>query len=489
MKSETGSPVKLNAAYFWIAAFALFLAVAGVLYLGIFTRFLADDFCMAGDALHLGLPEMLFEWYNSWTGRFMFIIGTGLMGLGGPKFAGIGAVLAGAAWLVGLWWSALPLIRQARLPWPRLFAWLAACLFLLVLLSSIPNIFQSFYWQNGMVNYSLPLIGLTISGGIILRVWLERARVLPSSGGVFLLAFVCGGCTESFSAMQVSLFGIAILGALFAADRAMRVRLLPVLIAALLGGLASMLIVVIAPGNAIRMQAVGSLDSHPGLLRIVAFSARNMTHIFGKYFLQTPVWALASILPPFLTGWLSAAPGAIPVKSFPALLRQGWVRWSASITAAALILVTAACAPVVYAMNAYPDDRTIIIPQFVVVAAAICVSALLGAGLRQIQWLPDPVKSRLLSGLLPAGILIVALAVSGFSIWHSAKQIPDFQSFARNWDERAALIQQAVLSGQSEITVPGGDSFFGMANLSADPNNWVNQCMSGYYRLEQIIGR
>ncbi|MRS05275.1 hypothetical protein EG832_18975, partial [bacterium] len=74
--------MKIRSTYFWFSTLALSLALAGIAYRAIFTRFYADDFCMAGDAIHLGLIEMLGKWYDTWTGRFMFILETGLFGLG-----------------------------------------------------------------------------------------------------------------------------------------------------------------------------------------------------------------------------------------------------------------------------------------------------------------------------------------------------------------------------------------------------------------------
>ena len=483
--------MKLRPIYFWISALLLFLALAGLAYLGTFTRFHADDFCIAGDAPRLGVAGMLVKWYNIWSGRFMAIITTGLLGLGGPKLAGWLPALAGVIWLVGIGWAVLPLIKRNTWPHPRLLALLAGGLSLLVLLSSIPNLFQSFFWENGLVSYSLPLIGLTFSSGIVLRGWLERTRLLPACAALFLLAFLCGGYAEVFCAMQVTLFTLALLISIGLGDRVTRLRLLPILGAALLGGLVALLVVVVAPGNLARLQAVGNQGSHPGLLRIITFSIRNMVHIFGKYFLQTPFWALVSILPPFLAGWLIPTPGKnpAPIRTIHALWKQNWLRGIAFVWGVALVLVTAACAPVVYALNAYPDDRAIIVPQFVIVVTALCTSAMLGAGLRQLGLLSDPVKSKILSHTLQVGIFAVVLLATGVSTWQSVRQIPDFQSFARKWDERAAILQQAALSGQSEVSVAGGYNRFGLTDLSTDPENWVNHCIADYYQIPQIIGR
>ena len=483
--------MKIRPFFIWASGLLLVISIAGLAYLGTYTRFHADDFCMAGDAIHLGLASMLVKWYTTWTGRFMFILGTGLFGLGGPKLAGWLPALAAVTWLIGIAWAVLPLIKRSDWPHPRWLAILAAGLALLVLLSSIPNLFQSFFWQDGMVNYSLPLIGLTYCIGIILRAWLEHTHTLSTCIVLFVLAFLCGGFTESFTAMEVALFTLALLISLILGDRPSRLRLSPILSAALLGGLAAMLVVVIAPGNLVRIQAVGGQASHPGLFRIITFSIRNMTHIFGKYFLKTPFWALASIIPPFLAGWLFSVPttGFSRIWNLPALWKQNWFKGITLITLASLILVTAACAPVVYALNAYPDDRTIIVPQFAIVVSVISVSVLLGIGLRRQGVLPNPMENLSVSHALQVSILVTILFITGISFRHTISQIPEFQSYSKLWDERAVLIQQAALSGQTEVTVPGSYSRFTVADLATDPNNWVNRCMAYYYSIPQIRGR
>lgn len=61
MKAESGMSATQRR-IFSVAALALSLAVVGILAPGWYVRFLADDFCMAADALRMGLPEMLWKW-------------------------------------------------------------------------------------------------------------------------------------------------------------------------------------------------------------------------------------------------------------------------------------------------------------------------------------------------------------------------------------------------------------------------------------------
>ena len=179
----------------------LILALAGIAYLGTFTRFHGDDFCMATDAAQIGLTGMLAKWYTTWTGRYMFIVGTGFLSLGGPGFCRLAACpsrsrlagwhklgdlppdpagkLAPSQTTIGHPWRAWPgrvvVFRTQPVP--------------IVLLAG---------WSSQITLY--PLIGLTFSCGLILRAWLQPKRTWGSAMGVFVLSFVSGGFTESYSA-------------------------------------------------------------------------------------------------------------------------------------------------------------------------------------------------------------------------------------------------------------------------------------------------
>jgi hypothetical protein len=480
--------MKIRSAYLWITIGFLILALAGIAYLGTFTRFHADDFCMATDAAQIGLTGMLAKWYTTWTGRYMFILSTGFMGLGGPGFAGWLPALAETLWLAGISWAILPLIRRANWPHPKLLSVAIGALGLVVLLSSTPNLFQSFYWQDGLGNYTLPLIGLTFSCGLILRVWLQPTGTWGPAMGVFVLSFLSGGFTEAYSALQVALFAIGLGGLILLRNRRRWRSLLTVLTAALAGGVLAMLIVVIAPGNQVRQGLVGT---HTDLVRIVTFSMRNAAFIIGKYFIKTPIWAFFSLSLPFLAGWLFI-PAVRQVSSrqnpFP-WWRQSWFGWIVVVWLATFALVTAACAPVVYALNAYPDDRTIIIPYFVIISAVICTSALLGMGLSRHHGLPDLGEKPAIRRAVMAGMAIIILTVVSISTWQTVSQAPDYQAYAQAWDLRAKGIQDAAVNGESDLTVVGLNARFGVADLDVSPDYWVNRCMANYYHLNNISGK
>ena len=152
-------------------------------------------------------------------------------------------------------------------------------------------------------------------------------------------------------------------------------------------------------------------------------------------------------------------------------------------------MAAAACAPSAYAMNAYPDDRSILVPQALLVLAAVLSSALLGTGLRRLGFLPDLAARPTLKRILPVAILAMIILASGYSLWETARQAPDFQSYAFLWDQRAAVLLNARQQGDTQITVYGLASRFGISDLEAEPDYWVNSCMAEYYGFSTIWGK
>jgi hypothetical protein len=417
----------------------------------------------------------------------MYLVFAHLVSYGGPSLAAVMPLLLITAWLLALAWAFFPLVRRSAWGEPRLLAAAAAGLALLVLFLTTPNLFQSLFWRDGQVNYSFPLLGLTLLGGLFVRVALSAAAPKPLElAAVFGLAFISGGFSEAFDAMQVAIWGLVLAAILVLIPPADRRRLLPVGLAALGGALVALVIVVIAPGNQVRQDL---LPYRVGLLRLITFSIRNAAYIVAKYPLWHPGWALLSVLVPFLTAWwlTPASASAQPERSLRSFWAEPWFRWLVLLPIAAFVGIIAACAPVVFAMDAYPDDRTVFIPQFVLVLTAITWSGLLGWVLRRYRFLPDPGHGRL-QRALPAVLLAAILLASGLTLLDTARSAPEYQAYAQSWDTRAGQLIAARVNGPAEIKVPGLTARFGIADLQAGPDYWVNRCMANYYGLANIQG-
>jgi hypothetical protein len=465
------------------------LAIGGIAYLGSFTRMHADDFCIASSMNSMGFASSVSFWYAHWAGRFMYLVFSLLMSLTGPSGAAIFPVVLLALLFLFLAWALAPILRKANWPHPAILTLASAGTILLVLLTTAPNLFQSVFWRDGQINYSFPLLGLTLLAGIVVRAWLEPAWPAAVSIGLgLILAFISGGFAEIFDATQAALLALALVISLVLSDRKTRARLSPLLGAALLGAVVALILVVTAPGNQIRQEATGQTSN---LARVIPLALRGGAIFMRDFLVQNRWWALGAVLVPFLAGWwLDPAPAALRSRiGWRGLWAQAWFRGLILLPLSALLLAVAACAPSAYALNSYPDERSIFIPRAVLVTAMVISGALLAVGLRRLNWLPHPALHLTLGRALPLVILMAALLAGGSSLWSTFQQAPEFQSYAQSWDKRDGILLAGRQQGLTEITVVGLHARFGIGDLRVEPDYWINGCMAGYYGYSAIRGR
>jgi len=479
--------------YLTVMFILLAAALACIALLGSYTRLHADDFCIAADAHQMDFLSFYAKWYRGWTGRFAYIPAAGLLALGGPRMAALLPPITIAVWYACLTWAALPGFHVPHWAHPKLYAASFAGLFLLVLFSATPNLFQSVFWKDGLINYSFPLVGMTFSIGWMLRIWLDSGQKISTikiAGVIFLCALVSGGFSEIFSTTQVAFYAILILAALILLPTADRRRMLPILISGLLGGVFAYALVLSAPGNQVRQNLIAD---HPALLRLVTFSLRNGLVIIAKFFAFTPQWAALSILIPFLAGFglhqPSPPPNYGPQSQLPLLQEQSWCRAGIALPLMAFLLCVAACAPVAYMLNAYPDDRSILIPLYFIIAALTVSSGLWGYGLRKKRLWPKKFDPDHWQQILMALSLIFILAGCVLSITDSISRLDDFRDYASRWDQRHEQLSSLAKQGVRDATAFGLENRFGISDLREEVDYWVNRCMADYYGFSSLAGK
>ncbi|HEX2981518.1 MAG TPA: DUF6056 family protein, partial [Anaerolineaceae bacterium] len=387
-------------ALFRIVLGALLLSLVVLLAGSVYTRYHADDFCTAGMLRSSGWLGAQVYWYTQWSGRFAFYAVVSLAEAAGVWLAPVLPVLTGLIWLAGLAWMAAGLFTWLRVRAGRTLAWFMAAVVLFVTLFTLPNLFQSMFWQTGLITYVFPLVLLTYWAALFLH-WQTRESAGSQAFrwlGLALLAFIAGGFSETSVAVQVVFFTLGLAATLAFVKGPRRASAFGYWGLALAASLAAMAAIFFAPGNQVR-QAL--LPETPGLVRIVTFSIRNAAHIAGKYVIWSPLTALASVMLPGLTGLIYRPNEAAP-------RRRSWVLALVGIPLAGAGLVVAACAPTVYAMNAYPDDRVIVVPQFILACTAVAWGFSAGWALRERIAPGDPIH---FSPSQHTGIVIVLLVL------------------------------------------------------------------------------
>lgn len=130
-------------------------------YMGGFSRYIADDFCTLGTLRKLGFLGSQTNWYMNWSGRFSFTFLVNLTQLAGSKLTPILPALTLVIWLVAVTCLILRWQRWLRNTRYIILAFALSGLVIFVTLEGAPNVYQSLYWQTGILTYTLPLVLLT----------------------------------------------------------------------------------------------------------------------------------------------------------------------------------------------------------------------------------------------------------------------------------------------------------------------------------------
>lgn len=510
--------------------------------IGTTSRYIQDDYCYSS---RLRGDNFFLSQYNSYlyqtaysANRFSLTLGMGLSELAGPWSVPVLPGFMLFAWLLGLYALIRRLSDHTQLVrLSRLDAFIISAALILFTLSIAPNWIQSFFWRAGMFPYFAPLV----TGTYLLLLMLiagQAAKWQPLLLlGVFLLAVLTGGFSETAVSVEIILLGI-IFGLTFLKKSNLRGMILPAGIA-FLGAAVALVLLIASPTNAERLRmAYGTAAS----LQSTIINSLDGGLYFYIAIAYRPTLFYASALVFFsLFGFIKAASLENPLLSWKQLLLA-----LLASTLTAYLLTVAAMAPSFWAESSYPGKRALIIPGFIsiVLAASIgCLSgiflsrwrnerwfvfaaAVAGAGIVGINalWLagmtehfippayPD-MRSLLRPNIALASILVVLCVVFFSLIFTKLKlqaatallmliylvqpglmsarildEYPILQQRAVLWDWRQVQIIAARDKGERELSVRALDSLAGLTDLSDNPGYWVNNCVADYYGLDWIRG-
>jgi Family of unknown function (DUF6056) len=419
---------------------ALALPLAAWALVGGYSRYTADDFCWAGILRAEGFLKANVHYYTIYSPRYTFTFLVNLAELSGPAIVPALPLTALLVWLASLTWT----LAQFGMPWLRslLLAEVAA----VATLQTAPDLPQSFYWQTGLLTYLLPLVVATLLIGW-LRLGIQHWWAWAATG---VITFLAGGLSETYLIPQNVALTLALLVALACRTRRMH------LVAALTGGVLALLVILAAPATAGRVQGTPA-DLWLTLSASVA-TAYFQVFRLGRFF---PLTVLLCLVTPVL------------------VLRVGsriQLKWFALVTLAVLITLPFCYFPSFYAQNGNPPARALIVP------GAMLIGYLLFAGytLRGLLGVIEvPERGR------AAALAVLAL----LPVIAAATTLPDQVSAARYAALFDAEEQQILASrdaGETNLIVPPLPPNLGEDFVTADRNNWFNQCVARYYDLTSI---
>ena len=406
-----------------------------------YVRYWVDDFCSAVFLRNNGFVGAQIGWWKSWTGRYSAVFFTDLFESMGP-------------WVVRI----LPLVLFSLLVLTSRVIFFKSIIFsvvfILLVLINAPNIIQSFYWQTGSLNYTIPFVFLNAFLSLLILRENKRRFLLG-----FILLFIASGFSEAF-ALSLLVFIFLVIASLYILKLDGLKSRLKFAISGFLGVLVSLFLMSLSPGNDARSLTVTKPES-------LVFVVKSSVLATKWYLLR-----MAS-LKPFLYSLLiifaSTLFFAKKMKIDPKKTVLILVFALANIVFSTMAVIFSGY----YSMSIIPPERTLFIVFYFVLFSFYVISLSL-FGLFNYYFSSDFIKKKIFVLILFLNFFaIFFLTRSVFSHWLSVRS--EIANYAVSWDREVKNLPEI----KNIKPVGGLDSF-------TDNKGWVSSCVAAYYGFEKL---
>lgn len=444
-------------------------------YLSYYNRYWADDWCYNADYLLKGFMETLRGYFYDTTytpSRYSVTIFAGLLNV----FDIVGlqwmTPLTILFWILGLVFLLRNIARLANLQIDSALMSLLSALIVYFSIYLTPHLYQSLYWRTGLLTYTTPLVLTTWLFVLITR---QGLIAKPSNWETVLagvLALLAGGCSEAGTTVLISALGVYVLLAGIGAYRKQTwaIKTLPIAVVSLVFAIVALCLLIFAPSTLIRKARYGAPTSLVDLPRLMF----NYTYAFFVLAVKDYHHILIALI--------SALVGfAYPITDARSYKFHKYILLDVAVVVVTILLVAAALTPSIYIERGLPAPRTMIIPRFIAVIGFALGGWVAGSAFREIlkaQWLQTSA----------AILLLISFAFPVYTIVKLSDLISIYSQRTQAWDAREAVIQQALLSDSSRVTVTAIDGLPVSGIRDFDPKEkggyWITQCAAEYYGIK-----
>jgi hypothetical protein len=471
-----------------ICGLALAVPLFGYGYLGKFTRHVADDYCAGRNLAQRGFWGSQVWTYRNHSGRiFSYFVRIAAEFLGQQKIVPFLAAILLICWLVVTTWAFWQVAELLGWRHALLNSVVLSELLLFAMLRTGPDPGQSFFWEAGALTYTLPIILVTLYLGLFLYYLRQqpqgaRRMVILSLAGT--ISFCAAATSETNAAVQcIGLLAAIIICKWTPVLTGTMKRSLPVLYFGFWGSLVSSIVVIVAPGNAVREAGVRKVSQPLPLVAVVTKSFLGSAIFIVDFLRHRPAAALALLALPAVVAWLE--------KSSPGLEMPWRTVVSVWLLACAFsfVLILGSIIPGVFALSDVPPERAEFIAHWILLATLLCTGVALGSVTKRWRGVAPGLLARLAVSFFVLALVLPWVLKSARSIAVSARES---RLFAADWDTEDAQIRLLKGTGESNIVVPWNDRIARGGNatnvpwLSSDPTYWVNTCEADYYGLRSL---
>ncbi|RJP51739.1 MAG: hypothetical protein C4557_07440 [Anaerolineaceae bacterium] len=466
-----------------ISVLALLSVTLIYVYLGTFSRYIADDYCEAVRVTSASPVQAVLDRYSvgAWraANRYSNLLFVGVSeSLGGNNMPFAIASMS-LLWLVGLTWSAREVGKLLKMNWvfeTDLFIGLAFGFFSFL---QAPSLFQTVYWRSSMMTHFAPLVFGSLLFAFVMRQVRrseDKPLSLPVSLFILVAAFFIAGFSEPPTTTLLTILPLLMIVVwAFTKSPVGRKKFLAPLAWTFAGVVLGFLAMIFSPALAgvAREKTLNIID-----LLATSF---YYGYLFIIDTLKTqPLPILVSVLIPLLLIWLHR-------QMKPSELSQGQKRviWVIifAIPFLAWLLIAAGFSPSVYGQG-FPVERARFLARSILIAAFMLEGALFGLLSEHIQFKSNKVLGQWVVMVVFALIAIVYPLRAAVNLYKS--EVPEYRERAELWDLREDYIIRHAEAGEKDIVIPGFSGVYHVKELDNNPDHWVNLCAAQYYGVDSI---
>jgi hypothetical protein len=447
-------------------------------YLGIFSRYTSDDYCLSAFFLNDDFLHSMIQRYFDSSSRYTNILFIGLADklLGWYNVAILPALML-SLFVLGMVLFLDELSDAIRWGWSR---WMIYFLSLLVVYFSItqaPDLFENLYWRAGMTSHVAPIIFMPFWGAFLIR-QTRNVREKPPSpwiqGACFLIPFVIGGFSEPPTALMITILGLAVLATWRWRDAPNRWRVFTLLLWSLVGAITALLVMGLAPANSLRMQS-----PPPPLFELITKIIYYPSFFVTGTLRTLPLPTLMSILVPAILFYVKYV---YPYRRLSRERRNRLGILMILVLLLAYLFIAATFAPSIYGQS-YPVPRARFAARVLMTTALMTGGALIGILAAQVS-----VKTLQPAMIRNSAILILAiLALYPLrTAWRTFGDIPEYQQRAAAWDAREAEILAMKAQGQQDLAIRFLPEV-PIQDLGDHKGYRLNRCAAALYGVNTIV--
>lgn len=459
-----------------LGVFSTFIALALYGYLGTFSRYGSDDYCLSAFFLKDNLGNAMVQRYFVSSSRYTNIL---FIGFVDKVFGWYNvAILPGlmiVLFVLGLYLFLREINEMARLRWEPGIIFFLSLLVVYFSITQAPALYETLYWRAGMTSHFAPQVFIPFFGVFLLKQIRKARESIPPvwvQALCLIIPFVLGGLSEPPTAFMITVLGLGVVATWWWSDARYRRSILILLIWSLVGAMSALLVMAVAPANSIRMTTPPP-PLPELLLRIIEYPLSFILDTLRAL----PIPTLVSVVIPALLFYGKYAQSPETLSRFS---RNRLGIFMIAVLLFAYLFIAASFAPSAYGQS-YPVPRARFGGRVLMTIALITEGVLLGI---------LAVQARTLQSTYLRSFAIVALLLLAFyplrTAERLAEEVPLYQQRAAAWDSRESEIKTLKADGVQDLIIRflRGEK---IQDLGDHSNFRLNRCAATLYGVNSIV--